>query len=162
MKNIESREGLSDYTRQLTTEIKELMNKIFPVKKEIESNPLEKSAEELNRILARHCLTFVLSEMSPEQRQDFKKQDLNLLKVIELALEKTQLLEEERGLLEEKLKEITPEDFELPSKIVLKLDLLNDESPVSKFENRLYELIKQKPEVIETYTYLTWEAGSEI
>lgn len=82
------------------------------------------------------------------------------MKVIELALEKTSLLEKERKSLEEKLKEVTPEDLKLPSRTIFKLDLLNSESSTSKFKDLIYEMIKQKPEAIEAYTYLTWEDSS--
>lgn len=78
MKNIESKEGFSDYTCQLTNETRKLINKFFPIKEEIELNPLEKSSEKLIHILVRHCLIFILSEMNLEERQNLQKQNLNL------------------------------------------------------------------------------------
>lgn len=68
--------------------------------------------------------------------------------------------EQEKKFLKEKLKEVTPGDLQSPSKTLSKLDLLSDDSPVKKFRKRLSELIEQKPEVDEAYTYLTLEESS--
>ncbi|HLA25914.1 MAG TPA: hypothetical protein VJ028_01990, partial [Patescibacteria group bacterium] len=38
--------------------------------------------------------------------------------------------------------------------IMLKLKLINPESPLGKFEKQLYESFKQNSEVSEAYTYL--------
>jgi hypothetical protein len=150
----ESKEGLSPVTMNLIAETQEIMKKIFPPGK-IEDNPLEKAARRIIETLIRKCLVFILSEMEAKEKTMISKEmNLDLPQIIRLTREKLLLSEEEKNQLEASLKQIKSDDLLRPSVIVKKLNLLDENTPVSKFISKLTEQIKQKPEADEAYVYL--------
>lgn len=156
--NPESKEGFPYHTREFITETKKILDKVFPLPKEgAKVDSFEAAGENLNRMLAERCAVLILSETSPEERNVLENMKLDLPNLIKLAIEKTRLEKKEQEEVEDILKGISPKDVASQSKMVDKLNLLKRDSPISRFGDRVYEQIKQKPEAIEALTRLIRE-----
>jgi len=153
--NPEQKDGLSEYSHQLISDTRKTLDIIFPKKAEkFNQDETELTAEALNRNTARTCLIYLLADLNQEEREKALEQRLDILSVIKLAVNKAPLSDEDRQIIEKEIEKAAFADPRSQRSIMLKLKLINPESPLGKFEKQLYESFKQNSEVSEAYTYL--------
>ena len=153
--NSEQNSELSEYTRQLISDTKKILDNTFSFEKErTEFDESEIADEAIIRSFIRTCAVFALSEMDMEERKNFIEQKPDALAIIKLALEKSPLSEEERKIMEKEFEKISQNDLTSPTDMLFKLNLLNSESLMRRFKQHLYKSIAQNSENSEAYTYL--------
>lgn len=154
----ELREGLSDYSRKLSADTKELLNIYFQsIKTDTdELDEYEAACEAANKRFIRTCLTAVLGEMNEEERQGLKERPFNLSEIVRKAADKLDLSEEDKKIISNELEKTTPEANYLPSRMLTELRLFDHKSAMSRLEKALYEKLQENPEAAEAYSYLSF------
>lgn len=150
------KQGLSDYSRQLAIDTNELSMSYFSTKKDggTELNERELAYDEINKDFVRTCLVSIFADISPEERKIFKEEPFDIARIIRLILNKLNILDEDKVIMENELSKITPEAMSSPSRLLKALNLLDHESPMYKLKKAIYNSLQEKPEAAEAYSYL--------
>ncbi len=154
--NSEFKQGLSDYSRKLATDTQDALKSYLFTPKEdgAELSEIESAFDEINKDFIKTCLVSIFADMNPDERKAFIGQPHDIAQFIRLAMDKLNLSQDDKELMEKELKKITPEAAPLPSKLLEELNLLDDDSPLSVFKKRIYDSLQEKPEAAEAYSYL--------
>lgn len=155
IKNSKQNEGkeLSEYSRELINDARDLMVSLFPDEKNID-NQITLNKIAINKELIRTCIVAILKDMTPEEKKKFKENPGDLKSILRLSAEKAQLSEEDKNSIKEKINSITLEDIISQNSITDKLDLLNLDSDVRKMSKALYESFKGNSEAFEAHAYM--------
>lgn len=155
IKNSKQNEGkeLSEYSRELINDARDLMVSLFPDEKNID-NQITLNKIAINKELIRTCIVAILKDMTPEEKKKFKENPGDLKSILRLSVEKAQLSKEDKNSIKEKINSITLEDLISQSSITDKLDLLNLDSDVRRMSKLLYESFKGNSEAFEAHAYM--------
>lgn len=154
--NSEIKQGLSDYSRKLAADTQNMLKSYSFASNEdgAELSEIELAFEEINKDFINTCLVSILADMSLDERKAFNEQSLDIAHLVRMAMDKLNLSEGEKKIVEIELKKINPENIRLPSELLAELNLLNDDSPLSVLKKTIYDSLQDKPEVAEAYSYL--------
>lgn len=147
------REGLSEYSRELINDTRELVASLFPDEKSIDDQVILSSMA-INKELARTCIVAILKDMNLEEKKQFKENPGDLKRILLISVEKAQLPEEEKNSIEEKIRSITLEDKMSQRAIRDKLDLFNLDGDVRKMGKVLYKSIKENIDAVQAHAYM--------
>lgn len=152
------KQGLSDYSRQLAADAKELLGSCFSTVKNrgADLSERELAYDEINKDFVRTCLVSIFADMNQEERKAFKEQTLDTAKIIETALDKLNVSEEDKKIIDNELAKITPEAMSSPSRLLKALNLLDHESPMYRLKKTIYNSLQEKSEAAEAYSYLNF------
>lgn len=155
IKNSKQNEGkeLSEYSRELINDARDLMVGLFPDEKNID-NQITLNKIAINKELIRTCVVAILKDMAPEEKKKFKENPGDLKSILRLSAEKAQLSEEDKNSIKEKINSITLKDLISQSSITDKLDLLNLDSDVRRMGKALYQSFKENPEAVQSHAYM--------
>ena len=155
--NSETNQGLSDHSRKLAADTKELLEKYFPAPEEGggELTERELAYNEINKGFVRTCLVSLFSEMSPDERRAFNGQPIDIAHLIRMAADKLNFSKDDKELVESEIKKITPEGARSPVKLLTELNLLNHESPLYKLKKTIYDSLQDSSEAAEALSYLS-------